>query len=130
MSRPDHDPHDTQGAERFDQAMRMLHAQALEQTSPATRLKLRSARAASANAQRAHRGLRWAGAAVAAVCALAIGINLDTSSLPAPVAEAPSEIAVTSDDSSNYESAVTALDENPDLYVWLASNDDAWLASQ
>lgn len=131
MSRPEQDMNNTPDTERFDQAMRALHAQALERTSPATRLRLRSARAASTDTQRTHRGLRWTSAAVATVFALAIGFNLDPSTRqPTPITPPPSAIATASDDGSHYESAVTALDENPDLYVWLASNDDAWLASQ
>ena len=139
MSRPNHDTQDTQDAERFDQAMQTLHTQALEQTSPSTRQKLRNARTTSARARPTHRGLSWAGAAVATVFALAIGLNFRSGSLPTPVtspvgeivtAAAPPTATATDDDSDSYESAVTALDENPDLYVWLASNDDALQGSQ
>lgn len=118
MNMHDNDSHERDHA--FDQAMRRLHAQAVEQVSPATRARLRTARHASAEAARApHRGWVWASGAVA-VFALAIGLRLHA---PAPVVETPAVAAVES--SYDADSAIASLDENPDLYLWLASNDDA-----
>ena len=72
MSHHDQDDHS------FDQAMRRLHMQAVDQVSPATRARLRFARQAATTAT---------------------AYDADT--------------------------ALATLDENPDLYLWLASNDDA-----
>lgn len=116
--------------ESFDRAMRDLHAQALTRVSPQTRARLRAARTAADTRhapQRAPmRGLGWVLAGgCAAVFALAIGLQWRG---PSPTANVPTQTAGTeaADDSiDSTDSAVDALDENPDLYLWLASNDDA-----
>lgn len=114
-----HEQHDS---DRFDRAMRQLHAQAVEQVSPATRARLRAARHAVPAAP-ARRGLGWVLASgLTAVFALAIGLRLQT---PAPAtAPAPAVASVTPAIAYDINTAVAALDENPDLYLWLASNDD------
>jgi anti-sigma factor RsiW len=107
---PDHDS--------FDRAMRDLHAQALIQVSPRTRARLRAARATTIQGA-PMRGLRWAAAtAFAAVAALAIGLLWQG---PDATTDSPTQTA--SRDAANY-GAIATLDENPDLYLWLASNDD------
>lgn len=116
--------------ESFDRAMRDLHAQALTRVSPQTRARLRAARTAADTRhapQRAPmRGLGWVLAGgCAAVFALAIGLQWRG---PSSTANVPTQTAGTeaADDSiDSTDSAVDALDENPDLYLWLASNDDA-----
>lgn len=100
----------------FDRAMRDLHAQALTQVSPRTRDRLHAARAAARLHAPGH-SLRWALATgLAAVFALAIGLQSRDPSSPAPERTA----AIQAPDYG----AVATLDENPDLYLWLASNDD------
>lgn len=107
-------PREHDGA--FDRAMRDLHAQALLQVSPRTRERLHAARAA-ARRPAPGRGLRWALATgLAAVFALAIGLQWRGPSSAAPERTAAIE-------APGYD-AVATLDENPDLYLWLASNDD------
>lgn len=106
----------------FDQAMRDLHGQALARVSPSTRVRLRAARAASV--QGAHPpGLRWALAAgFVAVFALAAGLQWRvTSSGNEDIRTQTAAIAVVTTDPGT----VAPLDENPDLYLWLASNGDA-----
>lgn len=107
----------------FDAAMRDLHAQALMQVSPQTRNRLRAARTAAA--QRAPvRGFGWVLASgFAAVFALAIGLQWQGPSgvsAPTPVADSDTVDYVI----DGMDTAVATLDENPDFYLWLASNDD------
>lgn len=119
--------HHEQDDHSFDQAMRRLHMQAVDQVSPATRARLRVARQAAttpAAAREHRRGPGWALATgFAAVSALAIGLLLRPSP-QAPTSPAP---AVASATIATYDAdtALATLDENPDLYLWLASNDDA-----
>ncbi|HEY0661219.1 MAG TPA: hypothetical protein VGD21_07870 [Lysobacter sp.] len=113
----------------FDDAMRRLHADALAQVSAPTRARLRAARTgATGAANRTQRGVGWALASgFAAVFAVVIGLQLRA---PAPTVVAPSPIATTTADNANYDidTAVATLDENPDLYLWLAANDDSLAA--
>ena len=55
---------------------------------------------------------------------MVIGLQLRA---PAPAVVAPSPVAATTADSATYDidTAVATLDENPDLYLWLAANDDS-----
>ncbi|MFC3552040.1 hypothetical protein ACFOLC_13600 [Lysobacter cavernae] len=130
MNMHDNDNHDRDQA--FDQAMRRLHAQAVEQVSPATRARLRAARHVGAEAARApRRGFGWVLASgCAAVFALAIAMQLQPRPASTP-ATASFATTSTPDTGTLYEvgTAVAALDENPDLYLWLASNDDAMPAT-
>lgn len=104
--------------ESFDRAMRDLHAQALTHVSARTRARLRAARTAAIRPAPA-RGLRWAVASgFAAIFALAIGLQWWG---PSSTGQAPVQTAAI--DAADY-GAVATLDENPDLYLWLASNDD------
>lgn len=108
--------------ERFDQAMRELHAQAVTNVSSATRARLRAARRGLPAASDSRRGHGWIVASgCAAVFALAIALQLQPrpASQPAIPAVAQAPVAYDAD------TAMAALDENPDLYLWLASNDDA-----
>ncbi|QWP78832.1 hypothetical protein J5226_10750 [Lysobacter sp. K5869] len=125
---------------RFDAALRDVHAQALERVSPQVRQRLRTIRSeAAAQPQRGRGGLLgWALASsgVAAV-ALAVGLQFVGGGAPLPgpapapveVAAAPARAAIAPAKvvETGYEpdTAVATLDENPDLYLWLASNSDA-----
>lgn len=124
---------------RFDAALRDLHAQALERVGPQVRQRLRTIRSeAAAQPQRGRGGLLgWALASsgVAAV-ALAVGLQVIGGGMLLPgAAPAPVEVAAapvramaapaTVETSYDPDTAVATLDENPDLYLWLASNSDA-----
>lgn len=119
--------------DRFDNAMRDLHAQAVSQVSSATRARLRVARHAAARPtgeREPRRGFTWVlGSGLAAVFAVAIGLQLRPTQAPAPAASAPPLVATTGTPANatsfDADTALAALDENPDLYLWLASNDDA-----
>lgn len=107
---------------RFDQAMRELHAQAVTNVSSATRARLRAARRDLPTARDSRRGYGWIVASgCAAVFALAIALQLQPRPASQPAGPAVAQTPVAYD----AETAVAALDENPDLYLWLASNDDA-----
>lgn len=112
---------------RFDQAIRALHAQALSSVSDSTRARLRVARhatAATAGAREPRRGFGWVLASgCAAVFALVIGLQLRPT--PTPVAPATQPAIAAAPALYDADSAMAVLDENPDLYLWLAANDDA-----
>jgi len=111
---------------RFDQAMRELHAQAVAQVSSPTRARLRAARHAAATRE-SRRGYGWLLASgCAAVFALAIALQLQPRPASQPDVPPLTEVSAAYD----ADTAVAALDENPDLYLWLASNDDALPATE
>lgn len=101
----------------FDTRMRQLHAEALTRIPPPTLAKLRDARHAAAAAKPA-RGFnwRWALAGVAPAL-LAVAIGLPMLDRQAPPTASPS--VATAASSEDY---TAALDENPELYLWLASD--------
>jgi len=117
--------------DRFDNAMRDLHAQAVSQVSSATRARLRVARHAAARPSAGHeprRGFNWVlGSGLAAVFAIAIGLQLRPAQTPATSAPpvVANAAAPASPTAFDVETSIAALDENPDFYLWLASNDDA-----
>jgi len=116
--------------DRFDNAMRGLHAQAVSQVSSATRARLRVARHATArpNEQREpRRGFNWVlGSGLAAVFAIAIGLQLRPAQTPIPATAAIASVSAPANPTAfDADTAFAALDENPDLYLWLASNGDA-----
>lgn len=105
----------------FDRAMRELHAQALVQVSPQTRARLRAARTTAVIRRAPVRGLGWALASgCAAVFALAIGLQWHG---PSPTATVPTNTVGTDAADYSTDSSVATLDENPDLYLWLASSE-------
>lgn len=106
--------------DRFDRALRAQHAAALESLSPATRAQLAQRRLAvlRAPAGRAPHRLRYALAAGAAVCALALGLQLRPSGSPAAPAARPALAGMQA-----APRADTLLDEDPEFYAWLASSD-------
>lgn len=95
-----------------DARLQQLHAQSLQQLSPATLARLRAARHAPVRPRRAHGW--WLATACTAVVALGLGYSF-TAHLPgAPPAPV---MASAVDDSGGL------LDENPDMYVWLGATD-------
>ena len=111
---------------RFDAAMRQLHGVATERISGRTRLQLQQpARTASAARPAMHRFGWPLAASFAGVLALMVGLQLrhDPAPLPAP----PAAANVVADNSDDIDAV---LDENPDLYLWLASNDAYALAME
>lgn len=115
--------------ETFDRDMRQLHATAVTQISPQTLARLRAARhgARTAPPQRGH-AWRWmAASAFSAVLAVAIGVQFLPRS--APLSTAQPMVAATGA-SNDYSDNLATLDENPDLYLWLASSEAEPLAME
>ncbi|MEN1941846.1 hypothetical protein WCE41_10925 [Luteimonas sp. MJ246] len=126
MNDPRHD--------EFDRRMRALHAHAVEQLPSRTTWQLRVRRDAAARATPArHPGRGWwmaaASAATAAAFALAIGLAPPD---PVPAGDgAPSLAAATEAvQAASYDESLAALDEDPDLYLWLAAQDSLILAME
>lgn len=115
--------------EAFDHEMRQLHAAATINLSPATLARLRAARHQTQAAPQRGQAWRWAVAsAFSAVLAVAIGTQLLPHSTPAP-ATRPLAAATTTSNDGDVDSLAT-LDENPDLYLWLASSEADPLAME
>ena len=105
---------------RFDALARACHEASLQRLSPRTQARLAQARR-PASGIRAPR-LAWAlPAAFAAVAVLAIAVQLRQPPTGAPTGQAPAVVAASTDGATN--DPATTLDENPDFYLWLASND-------
>ena len=123
-------PHDDTG---FDAQARGLHRASLAQMSPQTLMRLRTARHEAQRAAPAEgtRSWRWL-TATAFSAVLAVGIGLQflprTSTAPAPGAATP--VAVTDGETALDEASAGTLDEDPDLYLWLASADAQPLAME
>ena len=114
--------------DRFDRDMRQLHATSVSQLSPQTLARLRAARHGLAESapQRGH-SWRWITAsAFSAVLAVAIGVQF----LPHSQTQPNVQPVATTEVEDTYEGSTAALDESPDLYLWLASQDAATLAME
>ena len=112
----------------FDHDMQQLHAAAVSQLSPQTLARLRAARHGLADSapQRGH-SWRWITAsAFSAVLAVAIGVQF----LPHSQTQPNVQPVATTEVEDTYEGSTAALDESPDLYLWLASQDAATLAME
>ena len=119
---------------RFDARMRQAHAEAVSHLSARTRLQLQLRRGAAAGGNRpsaAPRSFAWPLVAACAVGALAIGLQLRRPDAPgtAPIPEPAHPVAFLAQD-AGVADAYTALDESPDLYLWLESDDAAMLAME
>lgn len=112
----------------FDRYARQLHATALSSISPQTLAKLRSARHAAAQPASARNGWRWLMAtACSAMLAAVVGVQF----LPRETAPAVSPQPALANAAADADDSYTApLDENPDMYVWLASADAPLLAQE
>lgn len=113
--------------DRFDAAMRALHQAAAANVSTQVRWKLRPA-AQRSRADRTDRFGRWrVGTAFAglatAVFALALGVSLwkpTEDTIPATGALAAASV----------DDGATVLEQDPDFYAWLASDDADLLAME
>lgn len=111
----------------FERRLRDVHATAVDAVSGRTQLQLQLRRGAAAVERTPARGLAWPLAAACAAAALAIGLQWrqpPEPPQPVPMAVAPAAPAATD------EEAYLALEESPDLYLWLASEDAAMLAME
>jgi hypothetical protein len=115
-------------AHAFDARLRAIHAEAVAATPARIRLQLRPRRSGAASGAR--RG--WSMAAAFAIALVAAGLLWQRPASVAPVVPAAGGPAVvvapgpTTDaapDTADFDEAYAALDESPDLYLWLASSD-------
>ena len=115
--------------ETFDRDMRQLHGTAVANMSPQTLARLRAARhAARTTAPRRGHAWRWiAASAFSAVLAVAIGMQFLPRSPPVPAVQ---PMVATTNMGNDYSDSVATLDENPDLYLWLASSEAEPLAME
>jgi len=111
----------------FDHAMRALHHAAGHSLSATTLARLRTARHSPPESRFASRlGSRWpwfAASLASLVLLVAVGVQPGPQGEPEPT-QAPARLAAAGyvdEFESAYPSALAALDEDPDLYVWLAS---------
>lgn len=121
---------------RLDAQARRLHAAALSQVSPQTLSRLRAARHAAQAAEAPSRAGHWrwlAATAFTAVLAVGIGVQLMPAdpALP-PAGEQPVASVAASSTGAQQDDfgAATLLDEDPDLYLWLASSEAQPLAME
>ena len=122
----DQDP----GTTGFDVQLRRLHAQAVERVSPRTLVQLRARRAPSPlpSARRRH---AWPLVTTCAIALVAGGLLLRHPGSTRPDEAVPERAAPAATASDNESGDVYAtLDESPELYLWLASNDTANLVTE
>ena len=111
------------GHESVETRLRAAHAVSVERLSPTVQAQLaqRRRRAMTAHAEdHARPALRWAMATLA-VTVVAIGVLRPTHRPDAPTLAASVVPAAVPADTT---------DDNPDFYLWLASNDATSLASE
>ena len=117
---PDHFATDNE--QDFDAKLRRAHAQAVDRVPPRTLAQLRPQHRVAARAPAAKPRLpAWSLAATCAIALVAGGLFLRQPVQDAPVESAPA-IATTDNEPGD---VYAALDESPELYLWLASNDTA-----
>ena len=119
--------------ERFDARIRQAHADAVSHLSARTRLQLQLRRGAATTRRRpaAMRSFAWPLVAACAVGALAIGLQLRQPESPGTVPTPdPARTLASATPDAGVADAWTALDESPDLYLWLESDDAAMLAME
>lgn len=120
----------------FDASLRNQHAQAVANISARTQAQLQLRRRAATTPTRhaSMRAFAWPLAAACAAGVLAIGLQWRQpgTSAPAasPVATSSGSTSADGESAADEFDTYAALDEAPDLYLWLASNDAATLAME
>lgn len=107
---------------RFDALARARHAASLERLSARTQARLAQGRRPAARPVLRQRPAWALPAALATMAVLAIAIQLRPQPASAPATTAVAAAPMATGTPSTDPAAV--LDENPDLYLWLASTDD------
>lgn len=117
---------------------RQLHASAVANVSPATQAQLRqrrrqalSGKTGTIERSRA-RPLAWAGvfALLAMAIALPLTMRLPQPSMPQVADTAVPRPATTATTREKSDAPLATLEEDPEMYVWLASTDATALASE
>lgn len=117
------------GAHDFDERLRRVHAHAVESVAPRTRLQLRPQPSPSPASPRP-RLHAWPLAATCAVALVAGGLFLRHPTTTAPDASAPTTASASNNPDIEPGEVYAALDESPELYLWLASNDTENLVTE
>lgn len=113
--------------ETFDHDMRQLHATAVTHISPQTLARLRAARHGAQTAPQRGHAWHWiAASAFSAVLAVAIGVQF----LPRSTLSTAQPVVAATGTGNDYSDSVATLEENPDLYLWLASSEAEPLAME
>lgn len=116
---------------KFDNALRQRHAEAIVHLSARTQAQLRNRLMVAVEPRPPVRRVAWSAATVAAALfALAIGLQLRPHPTPTSSQSVAVATATTNDPSAYGNTPYDALDENPDLYLWLASNEAIAFASE
>lgn len=111
----------------FDARMRELHRASLEQLPPQTLTRIRSARG-TAHAKAPRRAWPWlAATACSGLLAAYVGMQWMPSH---PTADSVSATIASQGSQTGKGDASALLDENPELYLWLASADAQPLAME
>jgi len=113
---------------RFDDVLRGHHRASLVELSPKVRAQLAQRRHAALRGSSPHRSHRWgfAAAGLAALCALAIGVQFRNPPTSSPAADGM--LASTTSAAVRADSII--LDQDPDFYAWLASPDAMQVAME
>jgi hypothetical protein len=116
------------GDEGFDRALRAIHADAVSNVSARTRAQLlQRLRSTTRTAPSRRHGLRrhgWQMASVLVALVLVAGAYWRITALPET---SPAAVATTATDNGDL---VAVIDETPDLYLWLDSDEATRLASE
>lgn len=107
---------------RFDAIARARHAASLERLSARTQARLAQAQRPATRPVLRQRPAWALPTVLAAIAVLAIAVQLRPEPATAPAAPSADAALVVAGTTSTDPAAV--LDENPDLYLWLASTDD------
>ena len=122
------DPRDERGAisdEGFDRALRAIHADAVSNVSARTRAQLRQ-RLRGATRPAPSRRHRWQLASALVAVLLVAGAYWRTT-MVSPETPSPAAVATNATDNGDL---VAVIDETPDLYLWLDSDEATRLASE
>lgn len=120
----------------FDRKLRQLHAEALVQVSAATAAQLQQRRRrallgeSAGNRPRMVRPLAWTGAMAALAIAIAIPVAMQWPQAPGTPAPSAAPTPPVVAEAGTDVTGIATLDEDPDLYLWMASNDAIALASE
>jgi hypothetical protein len=115
----------------FDRALRARHEVALRSLSARTQAQLHKRQHAAVAASRAYRSGRAAWA-LAAACSLVLVLGVGVRLRPGDggvSSRVPASVSIV-DGANDGGELVATLDEAPDLYLWLASDDAAALAME
>ena len=117
------------GDRDFDRRLRELHAQSLARLSPAIRHRLK---ATPATRLQRPPVLATAGVAAVMLSLFALGWRMHPEAAsPLSLSEHGTRVAaVEGPEAASDASLFATLDENPDLYLWLASSEGALLAQE